>query len=146
MASNQNRVSQELDTMVCGVIGDFLDELAEGTDPGVVLCAEDEYGNRYEVAFTDDDSEACLEGARRFLTQHVDGIPSDHVGPIDRYAIAYTGAVGFGEAFEDALLVSFYEHGLDTGYSAYVLYKGLGMGDDFVWSEPEPAGEEPPLI
>ena len=148
MADNEDRerVSEELDSMVCDLIGAFLDDLADGVDPGVALCAEDALGNRYEVVFTEDDPESCLEGARSFISQHVEGIPSDHVGMIERYAIAYTGAVGFDDAFEDALLVSFYEYGLTTGYSAYVLYRGFGTGDGFMWTDPEPAGEEPPLI
>ncbi|VYU10719.1 Uncharacterised protein [Collinsella intestinalis] len=32
------------------------------------------------------------------------------------------------------------------GYSAYVLYEGAGMGEDFRWCDPEPAGEEPALL
>ena len=140
------QVSQALDDMTCELIGSYLDELADGGYPGIVLCCEDAYGNRYEVAFTDDDDEACLFEARRFVERNASGIPSDHVGPIDRYAIAYTGGVEVDGVFEDALLVSFYERALTTGYSAYVLYRGVGAGDDFMWTDPEPAGEEPPLI
>ena len=147
MARDEERnVSRELDAMAGDVMGSFLDDLADGTDPGVALCCEDMFANRYEVVFTEDDPEACLEAAQAFVREHAAGIPAEHMGPIERYVIAYTGAVGFGDQFEDALLVSFFERGLDTGYSAYVLYKGFGTGDDFVWSTPEPAGEEPPLI
>ena len=145
--NGQNSVSRDLDDMVCGLIEDFLDELAAGSDPGVVLCAEDEYGNRYQAAFTEDGPEACLNGARHFVEQHAAGIPSDHVGELDRYAIAYAGGVELEEGvFDDAVIVSFYERGLDSGYSAYVLYEGFGEEEGFLWSEPEPAGEEPPLL
>jgi len=42
--------------------------------------------------------------------------------------------------------VSFFETTLESGFSAYVLYEGMGAGDGFMWSDPEPAGEETPLI
>ena len=48
--------------------------------------------------------------------------------------------------YHDALLVSFFETTLESGFSAYVLYEGMGAGDGFMWSDPEPAGEETPLI
>ena len=142
----EDEVSPELDDMVCGLIEDFLNELAQGSDPGVVLCCEDAYGNRYQAAFSEDGPEACLEGARRFVERNVSGIPSDHVGELERYAIAYAGCVELDEEFEDAVIVSFYERGLQSGYSAYVLYEGFGEEDDFLWSEPEPAGAEDPLF
>ena len=139
-------VSPELDTMVCDLIDDFLNELADGRDPGVLLVAEDEHANRYQASFTEDGTEACIEGARHFVERSVDGIPSDHVGPLKRYAIGYVGGVELDDGFEDAVLVSFYERGMEVGYSAYVLYRGFGAGDSFMWSDPEPAGEEPPLL
>ena len=143
----QSGVSVALDDMVCGLIEDFLNELAAGTDPGVVLCCEDVYGNRYQAAFTEDGPEACLSGARRFVEKNASGIPSDHVGELDRYAIAYAGGVELEEgAFEDAVIVSFFERGMACGYSAFVLYEGFGDEDAFMWSEPEAAGEEPPLL
>ena len=143
----QGGVSVALDDMVCGLIEDMLDEFAAGSDPGVVLCCEDVHGNRYQAAFSEDGPEACLNGAKRFVENNAAGIPSDHVGQLDRYAIAYAGAVEIEEgSFEDALIVSFYERGMECGYSAYVLYEGFGSEEDFMWSEPEPAGEEPALL
>ena len=74
------------------------------------------------------------------------------MGPIARYAIGCVGGVRLEDGFADAVLVSFYEHGLatevgaPTGYSAYVLYEGFGLGDDLAYADPMPAGEEPPLI
>ena len=146
--NHQAEVSLALDDMVCGLIEDVLNEFADGSDPGVVLCCEDAYGNRYQAAFSEDGPEACLNGARRFVEKNVQGIPSDHVGELERYAIAYAGGVELDDegAFEDALIVSFYERGMESGYSAYVLYEGFGQGEDFMWSEPEPAGEEPSLF
>ena len=140
-------VSMALDDLVCGLIEDMLDEYAEGNDPGVVLCCEDGLGNRYQAAFTEDGPEACLGGAQSFVERNASGIPSDHLGPLERYAIAYAGGVELDEGeFEDALIVSFYERGMESGYSAYVLYEGFGERDGFLWSEPEPAGAEEPLL
>lgn len=147
--SNQHhnpRVSPELDEMVCDLIGYMLDELAEGSDPGVLACAEDTATGRIEAAFTDDGEEACIDAARAFITQNARGSKEDHLGPIDRYAIACVGAVSLDGAYQDAVLVSFYERALPTGYSAYVAFEGAGAGDGFLWSDPQPAGEEPPLI
>jgi len=56
------------------------------------------------------------------------------------------GDPGGSVAGADALLVSFFETTLESGFSAYVLYEGMGAGDGFMWSDPEPAGEETPLI
>lgn len=139
-------VSPELDAMVGDVLGAFLDELAAGSDPGVVLCLEDANANRYEAAFTEDGVEACLAGARKFLQANRGGLPGEHVGPVERYAIAYVGCVELEGSYQDAILVSFYEQGLGTGFSAYVQFEGMGTGDGFMWSDPAPAGEEDPLI
>ena len=149
MAQNsdgQATVSPELDRMVCDLIGEFLDGLAVGEDPGVVICLEDAEGHRYEAAFTEDGEEACLEGAAGYISKHAMGMKDEGLGRVERYAIAYAGCVDFDEGYHDALLVSFYERSLDAGYSAYVLFEGVGEGDGFMWSDPEPAGEETPLI
>lgn len=145
-ATEPSVVSPELDTMVCDLIDDFLNALADGDDPGVMLVAEDEHANRYQATFTEDGTQSCIDGAMHFVENNAAGLPSDHVGPLDRYAIGYTGGVELEDGFEDAVLVSFYQRGMETGYSAYVLYRGAGTGPDFMWSDPEPAGEEPPLI
>lgn len=145
-------VSPQLDEMVCDLIGFMLDELAAGCDPGVVACMEDSQGNRSEAAFSDDGEEECLEAARSLVARSAQGVPEDGVGPIACYAIGCVGGVQLEDGFADAVLVSFYEHGLatevgaPTGFSAYVLYEGFGLGDDFAYADPMPAGEEPPLI
>lgn len=132
--------------MVGDLIGSMLDALAEGEDPGVVLCLEDARAARYQATFTEDGEDVCLEAAQRFVSQNSAGVDNGAVGPIERYAIAYTGCVNLDGSYEDAIIVSFYEHGLETGFSAYVLYANAGAGDGFMWSDPEPAGEEPALI
>lgn len=143
---SQGAVSAELDAMVCDLIGAFLDDLAAGENPGVVVAIEDAACNRFEVAVSEDGEEACLEAANNFISEHKMGLKDEGMGRIARYAIAYTGCVEVEEGYHDALLVSFYETGLESGFSAYVLFEGMGQGDGFMWSDPEPAGEETPLI
>lgn len=146
-AKNDNAgVSAELDAMVGDVLGSFLDALAEGEEPGVVLCLEDAAGARYEAALSEDGIEACLSAAREFVAAHAGGMEAEGIGAVERYAIAYVGCVDFDDGYEDAIIASFYEHGLESGFSAYVLFEGAGTGDGFAWSDPQPAGAEPPLI
>lgn len=139
-------VSAQLDAMVCDLLGAYLDALAEGEQPGVVLCVEDAESVRYEAAFTDDGEEACLTAASDFVRKHAQGLAEEELGPIERYAIACTGGVEIDGAYEDALLVTFFERGMEVAYSAYVLFQNAGAGENFMWSDPEPAGEEPPLL
>lgn len=139
-------VSAELDAMVCDLIGAFLDDLASGENPGVVVAIEDAASNRYLAALDEDGEEACLEAATNFISEHKMGLKDEGLGRIARYAIGYTGCVEIDGGYHDALLVSFFETTLESGFSAYVLYEGVGAGDGFMWSDPEPAGEETPLI
>lgn len=139
-------VSAELDAMVCDLIGAFLDDLAAGENPGVVVAIEDAASNRYLAALDEDGEEACLEAATNFISEHKMGLKDEGLGRIVRYAIGYTGCVEIDGGYHDALLVSFFETTLESGFSAYVLYEGMGAGDGFMWSDPEPAGEETPLI
>ena len=81
-----------------------------------------------------------------FLDDLAAGVKDEGLGRIARYAIGYTGCVEIDGGYHDALLVSFFETTLESGFSAYVLYEGVGAGDGFMWSDPEPAGEETPLI
>lgn len=135
-------VSAELDAMVCDLIGAFLDDLAAGENPGVVVAIEDAASNRYLAALDEDGEEACLEAATNFISEHKMGLKDEGLGRIARYAIGYTGCVEIDGGYHDALLVSFFETTLESGFSAYVLYEGMGTGDGFMWSDPEPAGEE----
>ena len=145
-SDNQGAVSPELDAMVCDLIGAFLDDLAAGENPGVVIAVEDAACNRYLAALSEDGEEACLEAATNFISEHKMGLKDEGLGRIARYAIAYVGCVEVEEGYHDALLVSFYENALESGFSAYVLFEGVGAGDGFMWSDPEPAGEETTLI
>ena len=70
----------------------------------------------------------------------------DAIGHMQEWYQKYTTLDAVGGAYENAVLVSFYERALPVGYSAYVLYENPGAGDAFGWADPEPAGEEPPLI
>ena len=62
-------VSAELDAMVCDLIGAFLDDLAAGENPGVVVAIEDAASNRYLAALDEDGEEACLEAATNFISR-----------------------------------------------------------------------------
>ena len=113
-------VSPELDRMSCDMMGEFLDALAEGDVPGVVACVEDAAGN---------------------------GSPEDGVGPAVRYAILYLGCIQeMDGAYNDAMITVFGEKGSASAYSAFTLVKGMGQGENFMWSDPEPAGEEQLLL
>ena len=107
---------------------------------------EDAQGGRAEAVFSDDGEEACLEAAQEFVRARAKGSASDGLEACDRYAYAYVGAVQLDGAYQDAVLVSFFERALPVGYSAYVAFENAGAGDEFVWAEPVPAGEESPLI
>lgn len=156
--SDQGNVSPELDALTCDVIGGYLDALAAGDDPGVVAAVEDAAGRRSQVVFSDDGEEMCLEAAQTHVAQAArQGYAADGVSKAVRYAIAYLGYVRDDEAVEgpgapdteaylDALLVSFGEKGAPCGYSAYVLVRGIGSGDNFQWADPAAAGEEDLLV
>ena len=95
-------VSAELDAMVCDLIGAFLDDLAAGENPGVVVAIEDAASNRYLAALDEDGEEACLEAATNFISEHKMGLKDEGLGRIARYAIGYTGCVEIDG--EDAVL------------------------------------------
>lgn len=106
-------VSAELDAMVCDLIGAFLDDLAAGENPGVVVAIEDAASNRYLAALDEDGEEACLEAATNFISEHKMGLKDEGLGRIVRYAIGYTGCVEIDGGYHDALLVSFFETTLE---------------------------------
>ena len=141
-------VSQELDRMSCDMMDEFLFSLSEGEDPGVVACIEDADGNRAAVAFSEDGDEVCLQAADSFVTTAArEGSPEDGVGQAVRYAILYLGCVQeMDGAYNDAMITVFGEQGAPSAYSAFTLVKGIGQGENFMWSDPEPAGEEPLLV
>ncbi len=109
-------VSAELDAMVCDLIGAFLDALAAGENPGVVVAIEDAASNRYLAALDEDGEEACLEAATNFISEHKMGLKDEGLGRISRYAIGYTGCVEIDGGYHDALLVSFFETTLESGF------------------------------
>lgn len=141
-------VSPELDAMACDMMDAFLDSLAEGDNPGVVACAEDAAGNRSAVAFSEDGDEACLDAADEYIrTLGESGSAEDGLDRAVRYAIIYLGCIQneYG-SYVDAMITVFGEKGSESAYSAFTLVKGIGQGENFMWSDPEPAGEEPLLI
>ena len=141
-------VSPELDRMSCDMMDEFLDALAEGDVPGVVACVEDAACNRAAVAFSEDGDEACLNAADDFVVSAGrNGSSEDGVGPAVRYAILYLGCIQeMDGAYNDAMITVFGEKGSASAYSAFTLVKGMGQGENFMWSDPEPAGEEQLLL
>ena len=115
-------VSPELDRMSCDMMGEFLDALAG--------------------------DEACLNAADDFVVSAGrNGSPEDGVGPAVRYAILYLGCIQeMDGAYNDAMITVFGEKGSASAYSAFTLVKGMGQGENFMWSDPEPAGEEQLLL
>ena len=65
-------VSAELDAMVCDLIGAFLDDLAAGENPGVVVAIEDAASNRY-LAALDEDGEGVPGGGHQLYLRAQDG-------------------------------------------------------------------------
>ena len=151
MAGKNNgaqRISPELDELSCDLMGEALDRLAEGEDLHVLLVVGDDEGNAVSFEFADDGEEACLVGARdkvRSLARRK-GDASVGIGAPRYYAICYEGAVADSDGtYADALLMEFGEKGRQA-YSAYSLFEGRGLGEEFAWSDPAPAGEVDPLL
>lgn len=141
-------ISPELDELSSTLMGDALDLLADGRDLNVLLVVEDADGNDASYEFSDDGSEALLEGARRQVRDlaRTHGDRSAHLGDPVRYALAFEGAVADEDSvFRDAVLLEFGERGRKS-YSAYSLFEDKGAGDGFRWTEPEAAGEVASLL
>lgn len=141
-------ISPELDELSSTLMGDAFDLLAEGEDLNVLLVVQDAKGNVASYEFSDDGSEALLEGARHRVRElaRARGDKEARLGQPVRYAIAYEGAVADeGGVFRDAVLLEFGERG-HASYSAYSFFRGKGEGEGFRWTTPAPAGEETPLL
>lgn len=150
-------ISPALDQLSCELLGEALDMLADGKEILAVASVMDADGERLTCAFEEDSPELCLEAAHAWVrcggkaggtASHA---RSQVIGKAQCYAIAYEGAVADGqgtdgEAYNDALILEFGERGAETAYSAYVLVDKLGAGDDFRYTDPEPAGELPCLL
>lgn len=145
---NDYRVSAALDELSCDLMGAALDRLAEGEAVNVLLVVGDAQGNACDFEFSDDGEEACLIGARdkvRALARSK-GDASLGLGAPRYYALCYEGAVDNGAgSYADALIMEFGEKGCPA-FSAYSLFEGRGMGEDFAWSDPAPAGEVESLL
>ena len=148
MANRREGMSQELDELSSALLGEALDQLAEGAVLGVLLVVEDASGNDLSCEFANDGAAAMLEAAChrvRSLARH-HGEPAEGLADPIRYALAYEGAIGLDDgSFADALILEFGERGYRS-YSAYSLFEGRGMGDDFAWTDAAPAGEVEPLL
>jgi hypothetical protein len=130
-------VSPELDELSSTLMGDALDLLAEGSDLDVLVVVEKASGEIESLTLSDDSEDQLLEGAHEIVRTTKGAV---------RYAIAYEAAIEMDDGtYADALLVEFGEKGRPS-FSAYSLFEGKGMGDDFGWTDPAPAGEVDQLL
>ena len=130
-------VSPELDELSSTLMGDALDLLAEGSDLDVLVVVEKASGEIESLTLSDDSEDQLLEGAHDIVRTAKGAV---------RYAIAYEAAIEMDDGtYADALLVEFGEKGRPS-FSAYSLFEGKGMGDDFGWTDPAPAGEVDQLL
>jgi hypothetical protein len=134
-----NAVSPQLDDLVCELMGECLDTLAESAAPLVVATVATPSGERETVAFEEDSEVECLDAARAWVSAQAAAA---------YYAVAFLGLVDLPKKDHeahgpgaDALLVEFGERGAATGWSAYLLLQGIGEGVNLRWSDPAPAGE-----
>lgn len=140
MADDELRegVSAQTDEMASALLGRALDVLAVGEDLHVLLALGSTDGSVSSFEFADDGPEECLEGARKKAAE------AD--ASVVRAALAYRGAVADETgAYQDAVILEFGERGYRS-YSAFSLVEVTGDEDTFGWTEPEAAGEVPPLL
>ena len=143
MAQRKQGVSPELDELSSTLVGDALDMLAEGEDVNVLLVVEDNLRNVASYVFSDDGAEALIEGAYQRVRDlaRKKGDREAGLGEPQRYALVYEGAIEDEDgSFADALLLELGERG-GRAYSACSRYQGKGLGDEFAWTDPAPAGE-----
>lgn len=136
-----SQISHELDVLACDLYGECFDVLATGNDLWPSLAFEDEKGNREIVTFADDEPGECLIAARNYFKTEKDfGSVSAPV----RYALAYDALVRDEETGEllPAVIVEFGEKGAPCAYSGYSFYRVGKKPTDFMWTDPQPAGEE----
>lgn len=141
-------ISETLDQLSCELLGEVFDQLASGTTFSVVASVCDANAVRTTCAFEDDFQDVCLERAREWVKTGAHEENSQAGEPIC-YAICYCGAVGDEENSEDlsdAVLLEFGEKGSACGWSAFSYIDGVGKGEDFRYTDPEPAGETECLL
>lgn len=151
-AGEPEPISDELEALAGTLIDYSLDLLGETGELAPTLAVEDEHGERTLLSFDDEDMEECLDEARGLLAAAARGkrkLEGLHGRPV-RYALAYDGAIDVPESrkkgFEPALIVEYGEHGMTSGYSAYMLYENAGKPQEFAWTDPAAAGEGELLV
>ena len=152
MSENDERkdgISPELDALSSELLGEAFDVLTDGRSLNVVLVVEDQAGHIASYEFSDDGPEELLQGAHKRVQSLVKRKGDEDEGLQDpvRYALVYEGAIALtnNDGYKDAVFLEFGEKGYKS-FSAYSLIHGKGQGDQFVWSDPAPAGELEPLL
>lgn len=145
-------ISSQMDALACALIDYSLDLLGETGELVPTLAVEDEAGARALLSFDDEEIEECLFEVRDLLVaaasgeRQIDGLRGRPV----RYAVAYDGVIDVPdsdvEGYEPALIVEYGEHGMSSAYSAYLLHRNAGDPQEFVWTDPEAAGEGELLV
>lgn len=142
-------ISELLDELSCELLGEAFDQLAEGKDLGVVASVCDAAGERLTCSFESDFTDSCLEKARDWVQSGAhEEAGTQAIGNPQCYAICYRGAVGAAESddYADAVLLEFGEKGAKCAWSAYSFIDGVGEGNNFRYTDPEPAGETENLL
>lgn len=136
-ATSYGVISPQLDDLTSTLMGNALDLLAEGGKLNVLLAMQTATGKVESFEFADDSPERLLQAAYDRARRERNAL---------YYALAYEGAVEVDDGtYADALILEFGERGRPS-FSAYSLFEGRGAGDEFAWTDPEPAGEVEPLL
>lgn len=132
-------ISPELEQLTDDMIELGLSALGQNGELMPVLSLEDSAGKRETLVFENDGLEECLTEARATVRRRAG---------TRRYTLAYDGAIREDGAshYESALILEYGEQGMGSGYSAYLLYRGAGQPTEFVWTDPQAAGETELLL
>ena len=129
------QVSQELDALTCGLIGEAIKILeTQGSLPVLLMtdCVQDVF------VFEDDDPDGCYRAACQQVC--------DLGAQCNLYAIAYEGVVQEDESFsgDPAIIFEFSERSTQEAWSGFMYYRRTKEGIEV--SDPYPGGEENPLF
>ncbi len=130
-------ISEELDALTCDLLAQAIKDKTDGEQIWPLAVIETMMGHRDDIAFVNDEPVECLNAAHKWVKEQ-----AEHQF-VTRYALVYEAEV-MPEGSDDlkpALIAEFAEQGMGTGFSAYVLYEYDADTENFVWSQPLPAGE-----
>lgn len=157
--AEQSGISHELDALASEMFGQCFDALAEGNTLWPLVSVEDQAGARETIEFAEDDPNECLIAARAYIREkksrkkrekhgHKGQDSASELGDFVRYALGYDALVRDEESGEllSAVIVEFGEAGAPSAYSGFSYYQVGKTPADFMWTDPQPAGEEDLLL